>query len=177
MDFDETGYNFAEGGIISFDDLIPKKETSTLISFDDLIPSGTSEGVAQEFFEGVASGGTKIVQGVLETAALAPDYFGGTDYASDVTEFFEESREKLGIDPEGVAGAIGEVGAQFVVPGLAAAKLFGAVSKAGRLGTFAGQLGAAAATDAVVATNDTTTLGDFFEGGPTATQQLSLIHI
>jgi hypothetical protein len=168
---DETGYNFAEGGIISFDDLLPKKETSTLISFDDLIPSGASEGVAQEFFEGVASGLSKIPQGILETAALAPDYFGGTDYASDVTEAFEEGREKLGIDPEGVAGAIGEVGSQFVIPGLAAAKLVGAVSKAGKIGTFARQLGAAAATDAVVATNDTTTLGDFFEGGPTGTQQ------
>ena len=28
------------------------------------------EGVAQEFFEGVASGGTKIVQGVVELGAL-----------------------------------------------------------------------------------------------------------
>ena len=154
---------------ISFDDLVPKKETD--ISFDDLVPSNTSEGVVQEFAEGVASGLSKIPQGILETAALVPDYFGGTDYASDITEAFEEGRANLGIDPEGLAGAIGEVGSQFVIPGLAAARLVGAASKAGRLGTFAKQLGAAATTDAVVATNDTTTLGDFFEGGPTATQE------
>ena len=134
-------------------------------------PPPTSEGVVQEFAEGAASGGIKMIQGVVETAALAPDYFGGTDYASDVTEFWEEIRNKAGIDPEGVAGAIGEVGVQFVLPGLAAARLVGAASKAGRLGTFARQLGAAATTDAVVATNDTTTLGDFFEGGWTATQE------
>ena len=50
---------------ISFEDLVPKKETD--ISFDDLVPSNTSEGVVQEFAEGVASGGTKLIQGVLET--------------------------------------------------------------------------------------------------------------
>ena len=88
----------------------------------------TSEGIVQEFAEGVASGGTKLVQGVLETAALVPDYFGGTDYASDITESFEEMRANLGIDPEGLAGAIGEVGVQFVVPGLAAARFVGAAS-------------------------------------------------
>jgi hypothetical protein len=152
-----------------------QRSSNPFLSTSKTTENNSSEGVAQEFFEGVASGLSKIPQGILETAALAPDYFGGTDYASDVTEAFEEGREKLGIDPEGVAGAIGEVGTQFVIPGLAAAKLVGAVSKAGRLGTFAGQLGAAFATDAVVATNDTTTLGDFFEGGfiptPTATQE------
>ena len=35
-------------------------------------------------------------------------------------------RANLGIDPEGLAGTIGEVGVQFVVPGLAAARFVGA---------------------------------------------------
>ena len=74
----------------------------TDISFDDLVPSNTSEEMVKEFAE-AASGGTKLIQGVLEATALAPDYFGGTDYASDITEYFEEMRANLGIDPEGLA--------------------------------------------------------------------------
>ena len=129
------------------------------------------EGVMQEFFEGVASGATKIPQGVLETLALAPDYLAGTDYGRDVTEGFEGFRASLGIDPRGLSGAIGEVGTQFVLPGVAAARAVGAISKAGRAGTFLRQLGAAGFTDAVVSTNGTMTLGDFFEGGPTQTTE------
>ena len=127
------------------------------------------EGVMQEFFEGVASGATKLVQGPSELVASAVDLVADTDYASGVTEAFEDFRAQTGIDPRGISGAIGEVGVQFVLPGVLAAKAVGALSNAGRVGTFARQLGAAAAADAVVATNDTMTLGDFFEGGPTET--------
>ena len=119
---------------ISFDDLVPKKETD--ISFDDLVPSNTSEGVVQEFAEGAASGGTKLIQGVLETSALVPDYFGGTDYASDITEYFEEGRANLGIDPEGLAGAIGEVGVTVCHTWFSAARFVGAASKAGKIRNF-----------------------------------------
>ena len=133
------------------------------------------EGVAQEFFEGVASGGTKIVQGVVELGALLSDATRGTDYHDDVVESFESFRAGLGIDPKGISGAIGEVGTQFVVPGVAAARVVGglnALAKTGRLGKTAAQLGAAGVADAVVATNDTMTIGDFFDAGPTKTGDL-----
>jgi hypothetical protein len=91
------------------------------------------EGFVQEFAEGVVSGLTKIPQGVIETGAAVIDLVRDTDYASDVTEAFEGFRSNLGIDPTGVAGAIGEVGTQFVLPAAAAAKVVGAVSRAGRL--------------------------------------------
>ena len=133
------------------------------------------EGKFKEFGEGVLSGGTKLVQGVAELGALASDALTGTDYHDDVVQGFEEFRSSLGIDPQGLAGTIGEVGVQFVLPGAMAAKAVGglsAVAKAGTTGKFLSQLGAAGVADAVTATNDTTTIGDFFEGGPTQTADL-----
>jgi len=133
------------------------------------------EGKFQEFGEGVLSGGTKLVQGVAELGALASDALTGTDYHDDVVQGFEEFRSSLGIDPQGIAGTIGEIGVQFVLPGAIAAKAVGglsAVAKAGTTGKFLSQLGAAGVADAVTATNDTTTIGDFFEGGPTQTADL-----
>ena len=47
-----------------------------------------------------------------------------------------------------------------------------ALAKAGRFSKTAAQLGAAGVADAVVATNDTMTIGDFFDGGPTKTGDL-----
>ncbi len=133
------------------------------------------EGVAQEFFEGIGSGATKVVQGVAELGALASDALAGTDYHDDVVQGFDSFRDTLGLDPTGIAGAIGEVGTQFVVPGGLAAKGIqglNAVAKAGKAGKFMAGLGAAGAADAVTATSDTTTIGDFFEGGPTETTDL-----
>jgi hypothetical protein len=40
---------------------------------EDVYDPTVSEGVAQEFFEGIFSGGTRAVQGVLETGAAAAD--------------------------------------------------------------------------------------------------------
>jgi hypothetical protein len=133
------------------------------------------EGVTQEFFEGLGSGATKVVQGVAELGALASDAIAGTDYHEDLVQGFEDFRANLGLDPQGIAGAIGEVGVQFVVPGGLAAKGIqglNAVAKAGKAGKFMSGLGAAGLADAVTATSDTTTLGDFFEGGPTETEDL-----
>ena len=133
------------------------------------------EGVPQEFGEGMLSGASKIVQGFTELGALASDATFGTDYHEDVVKSFEEFRENLGLDPQGIAGAIGEVGTQFVAPaGIAAKAVQGInfVAKSGKVGKFIAGLGAAGVTDAVVATNDTVTIGDFFDGGPTKTADL-----
>ena len=125
----------------------------------------TSEGVVQEFAEGVASGLTKIPQGVFELGASAIDIVADTDYSPKVTQRFEDFREKYGIDPEGVAGTIGEVGAQFILPGLGAARF--ATSTLGKLA-------AAGAADAIVATDDTGSLTDvvvdWYDGEATSAQ-------
>ena len=135
--------------------------------------SETQESTTQEIAEGIASGLLAIPQGIAELGTAGVDAIYDTDYSSDVTKFFDGVRESAGIDPEGTAGEIAEVITQFAVPGLGAA---GAVSKIGRIansGTFvrrAAQGGAASATDALVATDGVTTLGDFFQAGPTQTE-------
>lgn len=134
--------------------------------------SPTQESTTQEIAEGIASGILAIPQGLGELGAAGIDYFYDTDYSTDVTNFFEGIREAGGIDPEGTAGEIAEVVAQFVVPGLGAAGMASKLSRIANLGTVArrtAQIGAAGVTDTVVATDGVTTLGDFFEGGPTQT--------
>ena len=139
-----------------------------------------------ELAEGVASGIIGIGQGFGELGASAVDLVAGTDYASAVTNSAEELRDNLGIDPEGFIGKGAEVLTQFVVPGVAAARAVGGISKVGRsigqakgakdaltsaerFGFIAKDLGAAAAVDAAVSTDGMTTIGDFFGGGFTAT--------
>ncbi len=154
----------------------------------------TDEGVAQEFFEGVGSGLIAIPQGILELGASGIDLIADTDYASSVTDAANKLRDAAGIDPEGVIGKGAEVITQFVVPGLGAASAVSKLSKVGRLNKAlrsgkasalpgkgittgerlalgAQQVAAAGAADAVVATDGTTTIADFFEGGPTQTDQ------
>ena len=159
----------------------------------------TDEGVAQEFFEGIGSGLIAIPQGILELGAAGVDLVADTDYASSVTDAANKLREAAGIDPEGLIGKGAEVITQFVIPGLGAASAVSKVSKLGRLNKAlqsgkgkllkregkaaekltkgetlalgAQQVAAAGAADAVVATDGATTIADFFEGGPTQTDQ------
>lgn len=142
-------------------------EPATDAPAEDVYDPTAYEGVAQEFFEGVASGGTRIAQGILELLATVPDLVADTNYSSAVTEAFDNFRAAAGIDPQGLVGRGAEVITQFVIPGAAAARIVGGLSQAGRLGTFIRQVGAAGLADAVVSDNDTMTIGDFFEGGPT----------
>lgn len=161
-------------------------------------PQTEYEGVAQEFFEGAASGLIAIPQGILELGASAIDLAADTNYASSVTDAANKLRDAAGIDPEGLVGKGTEAIVQFVIPGLGTASAVSKLSKAGRLaralqagkGGLLGRTGAAAkltkgerlalgaqqvaaagVADAVVATDGTTTIADFFEGGPTQTDQ------
>jgi hypothetical protein len=147
-----------------------------------------------EIGEGLISGISKIPQGLLELGASGVDLMADTDLSPDVTNFFNETRQYFGIDPVGTAGTITEVGAQFVVPAFGAASLVSKASNLGRLSSAvskgkasfipgsqlttgekfalgAQQVAAAGLADAIVATDGTTTIGDFFEGGPTQTDQ------
>jgi len=145
------------------------------------------EGAFQEFGEGVASGVIGIGQGLLELGASGVDLVLDTDTASSVTAGAEAIREYAGIDPAGFIGKGAEIVTQFVIPGLGAATAVSKMNKARqlaqglyqgqnltkaqRLGLGAKQLGAAGLVDAAVATDGVTTIGDFFEGGPTQSDQ------
>jgi hypothetical protein len=147
-----------------------------------------------EIGEVVISGISKIPQGLLELGASGVDLMADTDLSPDVTNFFNETRQYFGIDPVGTAGTITEVGAQFVVPAFGAASLVSKASNLGRLSSAvskgkasfipgsqlttgekfalgAQHVAAAGLAYAIVATDGTTTIGDFFEGGPTQTDQ------
>ena len=143
-----------------------------VLNLDEEPSSETQESTTQEIAEGIASGLIAIPQGIAELGASAVDLAFDTNYTQDVTDFANTVREMGGIDPEGAAGEIAEVVTQFVIPGLGAA---GAVSKLSRvknlpkLAQKAAQIGAAGVTDAVVATDGVTTIGDFFGGGITQT--------
>jgi len=134
--------------------------------------SETQESTTQEIAEGIASGLIAIPQGIAELGASAIDLIADTNYTQEVTDFAEGIREMAGIDPEGTAGEIAEVVTQFVIPGLGAAGAVSKLSKLKNVSTLtkkAAQVGAAGVTDAVVATDGVTTLGDFFGGGVTQT--------
>ena len=137
------------------------------------------EGTFQEIAEGVASGLIAIPQGVGELGASLVDLAADTNYAQDVTNLFEGFREAAGIDPEGAAGEIAEAATQFLVPvlapGVGSVALVSKFSKAKNLSKGMerlAQIGAAGLVDAAVSTTGNTTIGDFFEGGPTQTVDL-----
>ena len=144
-----------------------------------------SEGLPIEIAEGIASGVIGIGQGVAELGTSAVDLIAGSNYSSAVTRSMEDLRDSLGIDPVGFAGKGAEVLTQFVVPGVGVAKYVGTAARnariakgikeapkgAERFGEIAKQIAAGAGADAVVSTDGMTTIGDFFEGGPTATDQ------
>ena len=123
-----------------------------------------SEGVAQEAFEGIGSGLTKIVQGVGEAVALVPDLAFGTNIRRSVTKGGESFREAAGIDPVGVTGSIFDVGAQFVLPAGVAIKMVTGPAKAvgflNKAIVGAKRTAAAIAADTLVATEGTNSFGD-----------------
>lgn len=197
-------------------------------------PETESEGLFQEIGEGLLSGSSKAVQGLVETGTLLYDLAADEDLTSDVTQRFENFRASLGLDPVGLPGKAAEIITQFVVPGGLAAKAVGKgvkvadkalskkdvlllpaqiavdpigtvvkrtaalspklrgetvlgtkfgrqkeafrkgetlkdLSKPEKFALGAATLGAVAGADVMVATDDITTIADFFEGGPTQT--------
>jgi hypothetical protein len=143
--------------------LDPFRLFGTPVQQPDYDPT-VSEGVSQEAFEGVASGLSKIVQGVGETVALVPDIAFGTEYGSAITDLGESFRKAAGIDPVGVTGVVTDVGAQFVLPGGLAAKIATGGPKAVSLIDKAIKVlkgvGAATVADSIVWTDKTPTVGD-----------------
>ena len=155
------------------------------------------EGFLTEMGEGVLSGLIGIGQGIGELGELVTDAVGITDIE---TEFVKDTannlRNELGIDPAGMTGKITEGIVQFGVPGIgvasgisrgskllqpfvrknvqriAAAQRKGAkLTKKQKFNLAAAQITAAGVTDAIVATDGTQTVSDFFEDGPFQTDR------
>jgi hypothetical protein len=138
-------------------------------------PEEEYEGFLQEVGEGFVSGLIAIPQGIAELGTSLVDVVFDTDYTQSVTDFANYVRDAGGIDPAGAAGEITEVLTQFAIPGLGAASMVSkakVLAEAPKLVKAMAQIGAAGVTDAVVATDGVTTLGDFFQGGPTQTTDL-----
>ena len=138
-------------------------------------PEEEYEGFLQEVGEGIVSGLIAIPQGIAELGTSLVDVVFDTDYTQSVTDFANYVRDAGGIDPAGAAGEITEVLTQFAIPGLGAASMVSkakVLAEAPKLVKAMAQIGAAGVTDAVVATDGVTTLGDFFQGGPTQTTDL-----
>lgn len=159
------------------------------VNSDDLNEPSTDEGWAKELGEGVLEGLTKIPQGVGELILEGYDYVADTQNARQFNLWADKTRKDFGIDPEGAVGTIASGLTQFAVPGLGAASVVSKLSKLGKLkkGYAQGknfgfgltktqkvalatqQAVAAGVADAVVTTDGTQTIGDFFDGGFTGT--------
>lgn len=174
----------------SLEDLLKEGALPVQPEAPSVSPEATteSEGTFQEIGEGILSGATKAVEGVASTVAIGVDLMADTDYSTAVQEKFEDVREYAGLDPVGFGGKAAEIITQYLVPGGFAMKGVTKLTELGRkaerfrkgegvdplnpgekfaLGAYT--VGAAAGADIMVATDDATTIADFFEGGPTQT--------
>jgi|TARA_B110000285_G_scaffold167352_1_gene187040 hypothetical protein len=158
----------------------------------------TYEGFLTEVAEGAVSGVMKIGEGIVELGLTAVDLTANTNHSREFNKSVEAWKKSVGLDPEGLAGTLTEGIVQFGIPGLGAAGAVSKISKLGKLGTKiakskrgkigglgqpvqrklttsqrvalnAQQMVAAGVADAVVTTDGTQTIGDFFDGGPTRT--------
>ena len=182
-----------------YDEKFPEPEEK-LVARDRVVdPATESEGTLQEFAEGLGSGVTKAVQGVAELGGIAIDSVFDTNTTRAISQAGDDVREALGLDPVGVAGTIGDVTGQFLLPGGVGVAAVSKISKLGKLEKAirqqgrgrvadagpmparltagqtaklrAQQAGAALLVDAAVADDGVTTIGDFVDGGPTMTEK------
>ena len=174
----------------------------TETSADENNESNTYEGWLTESAEGIVEGLTKIPQGILELGLDVYDYANDTHHSRQFNLWADETRKKLGIDPEGLAGGLASGITQFAIPGIGAAVAVSKISKLGKLAKIydkankrrakgsvdkpelliqkkltksqklalgTQQAVGAGIADAVVTTDGTQTIGDFFDGGFTGT--------
>ena len=135
----------------------------------------------KELIEGVASGLLGAAEGIAGLYTTTSDLITGEDTTTALNQSFQEFKDDMGIDPEGMAGTIGEVVGQFVVPGLGVAgglvaklsKTVQAATKAKRALTGkeklvlgAQEVGAMAGVDFVVSNDNNTVIADVFDSLP-----------
>ena len=175
-----------------------KDEPKTIFSgIKKFLPTFQEGDLSKEVPEAVVSGLSKAAQGLIQTGVSYLDLkysspikdsetgdikrvgisnlykaSTGSGIHSDIDNAFQSAREVAGIDPEGTIPRVTEVVTQLAVPGIAVASKVGKAAQltnATRFQTAVSQIAAAGVVDAAVATDDITTIGDFFEGGPTQT--------
>ena len=187
-DFDASSAKIIKEPVVT-DDAVQFDISSAKVIDEDLNEPSTDEGWAKELGEGVVEGLTKIPQGIGELILEGVDYVADTQHARQFNLWADKTRKDFGIDPEGAVGTIASGLAQFAVPGVVAFKVVGGLSKLGKLqkGYAQGKnfgfgltktqkvalatqkAVAAGVADAVVTTDGTQTIGDFFDGGFTGT--------
>ena len=169
--------------------------SAKLVDIDANNEPSTDEGWAKELGEGILEGALKIPFGIAELGLEVTDYVNDTKNSRQFSLWSNKWMKDQGIDPEGLTGQIASGVTQFAIPGLGA---FGLVSKFSKLGklaksrtlsksdSFVGpklvaatksqkvalaaqQAVAAGVADAMVTTDGTQTIGDFFDGGFTGT--------
>jgi hypothetical protein len=156
-------------------------------------PVAEYEGFGQEFVEGAASGLIGIAEGIGELLGTGVDlYTGTTNYADNVNEGAKWLRETAGIDPAGLIGEGTELIVQYALPGLGAATAVSKAGKAARLakGLYKGkptrlqkniqtgkEVAALGLADFVVASDGTTGISDFFDGGGSLTNYGDTLEI
>ena len=139
--------------------------SETALQTEALIDS--YEGVGTETFEGVLSGLLNASEGAYSVYASVVDPEDSDKKIKNYAETTDKIRNYLSIDPQGVAGTVGEVGGQYVIPSLAAIISTGGAS-------LPVQLAALGATDFIVANDDYTGVANFFDNAPEVLKQQSL---
>jgi len=125
------------------------------------------EGFGTELYEGIASGLISASEGAYSTIVSTLNPEGGDKQIKNYAEGADKVREYLSIDPQGVAGTIGEVGGQYVLPSIATLMATGGSS-------LPVQLAALAATDFIIASDDYTGIANFFDNAPEVMKTESL---
>jgi hypothetical protein len=135
-----------------------------------------------DFGVGLTRGLIKAGQGIAELGTSAIDLAADTKYTRDVGETFEGIEKTYDLKPKSLAGEVGSIIGNYVIPGVAAIPLGAAAgtAAAARLGVTAfrpivktvGSLFGIGLTDAVVAPSGQTTIGDVVDVGPTKTTEI-----
>jgi len=139
--------------------------SETALQTEALIDS--YEGVGTETFEGILSGLLNASEGAYSVYASVVDPEDSDKKIKNYAETTDKIRNYLSIDPQGVAGTVGEVGGQYAIPSLAALLATGGAS-------LPVQLAALGTTDFIVATDDYTGIANFFDNAPEVLKQQSL---
>lgn len=94
-----------------FDDLLPESQQPQQQGtglFSDLAPQPTEQTVIGSIGRGAGAGLVDVVQGIAELGAAGIDLAADTDLSRNTTDFFETTKQRLGLTPERTAGRVVE---------------------------------------------------------------------
>jgi len=99
-------------------------------------------GTLEEIGRGIGAGLVGIPQGIAELGALGADYAFDTNTSGAVTDFFEDAKTRLGLDPETTAGKAAEGITNFAGAFIPVAGWLGRAGQAAKGAKAAGKVGA-----------------------------------